>query len=165
MSGANDDLDSHRKLLQKLIDVLNRIPFVKPTKSNKTFVIPYKTIFTVLEEYTPLDNDFEKSLLADIDQAFKSENAQHIETTKTTLIQYLQQSNTTERLFKALNDSIDCCDDTFVRILDFFKQSCSHLISQKRNAPHSTSGPSGPSGPIVSPDTFALTDQHASNII
>src|SRR5690606_14901367 len=31
-----------------------------------------------------------------------------------------------------LKDSIECCDDQLVQVLQFFKKSCSNLINQKR---------------------------------
>jgi len=129
MSGSENDLKQYRFLLERFIELIDRIPFVKPTKSNKGFAVPYRTIFAVLLEYCQLDCS---NLAKSIDNAFKSEDQKNIDTVRENFIIFIRETKTSDLLFEALKDSIECCDDQLVQVLQFFKKSCSNLINQKR---------------------------------
>ena len=139
MSGGFDDIQDFRALLERFIDVADRIPFMKPTKSNKSFVIPYKTLFNVLKEYSPLDNSSENEMQSIIEEAFKSGDDKKIENTRRNFVQHLQSIKTRERLYTCLNDTFECYDDSMVRVLNFFKKSCD-LVSQKRKTTYASTG-------------------------
>lgn len=128
----NDDIEKYRVILSSFIAVVDRIPFIKPTKTNKIFAIPYRTLFTVLKEYAPLDSNQEANIISNINDAFKTEEDKNIETSRMNLICHLRDKNTLKRLDTALVQSIECYDDVFTRVLDFFQISCSHMVARKR---------------------------------
>lgn len=159
MSGAQFDTeqyDKYRIVLDDFIDVVDRVPFIKPSKANKGFVIPYKTLFSVLKEYSPLDTDNESSMVSNIESCFKSEDNEKIENSRNRLIQYLRNENTKKRLYQVLSKSIENYDDCFTRILDFFSNSCEKIVSKKRKASQSSQSSQPLNNIAVNSNTMSL---------
>ena len=107
------DLKKHRIILKKFIDVIDRIPFVKTTKSSKLFAVPYKTLLNLLCEYAPSQsNSNEQNMIRLIDTAFKTNNEQDIEKLRLDFVSHIQSKSTSERLMTVLSESIEMCDET-----------------------------------------------------
>lgn len=133
---SENDWIKYRLLLNSFIEVLDSIPFEKPTKSNrKTFNIPYSTILKVLASHSPTDSKSNELLIL-IESAFKTNDRKIVETTRINLIKYLKSDYILSKLEDALKESIDDYDDRLTRVLDFFEKA--HSNKRKHQSTHKT---------------------------
>lgn len=131
------DFREHRILLEKLIDVADRIDILKIGRK-KQFTLPYRTIFDILSEYNNNNNNDkydvkeETELFQKIDTVLKRKNDEEIQNVKNQFISFIRKPETKKRLVCALKKSIENYDDRLCKTLQFFKSSCSNLVNQKK---------------------------------